>query len=40
MGGMVVVVLSLPLAIRRTVTGARALERDRREEYHVILYAE
>jgi hypothetical protein len=40
MSGMVMVAPSLPPPTRRAVTGARALERDRREEHHVILDAE
>jgi hypothetical protein len=38
--GTVTVVPSLPPATRRASTGVRALERDRREEPHVILDAE
>jgi hypothetical protein len=37
MGGTVAIVPSLPPVMRRTTMGARALERDRQEEYHVIL---
>jgi hypothetical protein len=40
MGGMVAVVSSLPLAMRRAATGARTLQRDRCEEYHVVLDVE
>jgi hypothetical protein len=40
MGGTFAVVLSLPPAMRRAATGAQAHERDRREEYHVVLDAE
>jgi hypothetical protein len=37
---MATVVLSLPPATRRAATGAWALKRERREEYHVILDVE
>jgi hypothetical protein len=40
MSGMATVVLSLPPATRRAATGAWALKRERREEYHVILDVE
>ena len=40
MGGTVTVAPSLPPATRRAATGAMALERDRREEYHVVLNVE
>jgi hypothetical protein len=39
MSGMITVVPSLPPATRRAAMGAWALERDRQEEYHVILDA-
>jgi hypothetical protein len=40
MSGTIMVAPSLPPAMRRATTGAWALERDRRKEYHVILDAE
>jgi hypothetical protein len=40
MSGTVTVAPSLPPAMRRAATGAGALERDRWEEYHVILNAD
>jgi hypothetical protein len=40
MGGTIAVVPSLPPTTRKAVTGARTLQRDRWEEYHVILNAE
>jgi hypothetical protein len=40
MSGMITVAPSLPPTTRRAATGARALERDRREEYHVVLNVE
>jgi hypothetical protein len=40
MSGMITVAPSLPPATRRAAAGAGVLERDRREEYHVVLNAE